>query len=223
MKPAPYSPRSDGKADLKLRCLSKILHLNSALLGCLHPQNSMSYYVLPIQMKSWVWNTLHWKCTKKGELKDTIEQRAVAFWPVAFLMTTARFSSALGSGATNNLDPDFKSLISINFERSDWDEHYGNLTPTIRWPAEPVFMKRLFGSGKETDALERDSLPDRRYWLRFPVWSRHPHSTDVHQLSVPNANVIHNYRDTLSEPRNTDVFNFSGHGMTQQRRHIPEI
>lgn len=45
----------------------------------------------------------------------------------------------------------------------------------------------------------------------------------MHQLSVPNANVIHNYRDILSEPRNTDLFNVSGHSMTQQKQHIPEI
>lgn len=70
-----------------------------------HRTNSVFYDVLSLQMK-------YTEYTKE-------KKRIVTFGPVAFLMTTAMLSSVLGSRATNNLDPDFKPLVSINFERSD--------------------------------------------------------------------------------------------------------
>lgn len=86
----------------------------------------------------------------------------------------------------------------------------------MKFTAELGFIKRLFWWGEETDPLEKGFLPDRKYWLRFSVWSCQSHSNAVYRLTVLNTNVIHNCRDTLSEPSNTDLCNFSGHGVTQQ-------
>ena len=86
----------------------------------------------------------------------------------------------------------------------------------MKFTAELGFIKRLFWWGEETDTLEKGLLPDRKYWLRFSVWSCQSHSNAVYRLTVLNTNVIHNCRDTLSEPSNTDLCNFSGHGVTQQ-------
>lgn len=67
------------------------------------------------------------------------------------------------------------------------------------------YKKTISGEGVEgrleLDALERNSLPDRRYWLKSYVWSCQSHINVVYWLTVLNTNVIHNCRDTLSEPR----------------------
>ena len=83
----------------------------------------------------------------------------------------------------------------------------------MKFTAELDFIKRLFWWGEETDNLEKGFLPDRKYWLRFSVWSCQSHSNAVYRFTVLNRNVIHNCRDTLSHPSNTDLCNFSGHGI----------
>lgn len=90
------------------------------------------------------------------------------------------------------------------------------MSSSIKCTAKLGFIKRLLWWGEETNVLEKNFLPDRRYWLRFYVLSCQSHGNVVYWLTVLNTNVIHNCKDTLSEPNNIDLYNFSRHSKTQQ-------
>lgn len=89
----------------------------------------------------------------------------------------------------------------------------------MKWTAGLGFIKdSLVGAGeggsRKIDSLEKNFLPDRRYWLRFmsdPV-------SPTAMLYIGSLFLIQMLfiLQRHTEPSNTDVCNFSRHSFTQQ-------